>query len=204
MRFLTLAASLIVASSTLAYAQAANKPTLVVGDTWIYTKRPPQLGEEARIVRVDENGYSVVRPNSTCPKCSWVYDNEFTLLKVLGEDGEPAEATRFGFLGIGMKFMDFPLEVKKTWRIEKHGLFRGNFVPYNIECTVAALEDVKTKAGTSRAFRIDRSWKVVSTGRAPAWSDRVWFSPDVKNLVKFESTLPNSEPWELASYSLKP
>ncbi|HEX9572411.1 MAG TPA: hypothetical protein VF969_09180 [Burkholderiales bacterium] len=120
---LALAVSLVLVSSTFAYAQAGNRPTFAVGDTWTYTKRTPQLVEEARVVKVDETSRVIVRPKSTCPTCSWVYDQDLTLIQVLGEDGKPADASKFGFLGIGMKFFDFPLEVKKTWRIEAHGLF---------------------------------------------------------------------------------
>ena len=126
-------------------------------------------------------------------------------MQLLGEDGKPADASKFGFLGIGMKFFDFPLEVKKTWRIEAHGLFRGDNVPYIIECSVSAFEDVKTKAGTFKAFKIDRSWKIrVSAGQSPNWSDTVWFSPAVKTPIKFESGARNPQNWELISYSVKP
>jgi hypothetical protein len=195
----------VLISTTLAYAQAGNRPTFTVGDAWTYTKRPPQLGEEARVVKVDESSRIIVRPNSTCPTCSWVYVNDLTLIQVLGEDGKPADASKLGFLGVGTKFFDVPLEVKKTWRIEAHGLFRGDNVPYIIECSVSAFENVKTKAGTFKAFKIDRSWKIrVAQGVPPNWSDTVWFSPEPKTVVKFESGAPNAQNWELISYSVKP
>lgn len=166
---------------------------------------PPEVGEEARVAKVDENRVVLVRPKSTCATCSWVYDENLTLLQLLGEDGTPVDAKRFGFLGIGMKFLDFPLEVKKSWRIETHGLFRGNSVPYVIDSTVTAFENVKTKAGTFKAFKIDRSWTIkVSSGTPPAWSDTAWFSPEVKTIVKFETGSQNGRPFELTSYSVKP
>jgi hypothetical protein len=103
-----------------------------------------------------------------------------------------------------MKFFDFPLEVKKTWRTEGHGLNRGSNVPYTVDCVVSAYKDVTTKAGTFKAFQIDRSWKIkVSTGPSPSWSDTIWWSPEVKNAVKFESGARNAQNWELVSYSLK-
>ena len=202
---LALTVSLVLVSSTLAHAQTGNRPTFTVGDTWTYTKRTPELGEEARVVKADETSAVIVRANSKCATCSWVYDKDLTLIQVLGEDGKPADTSKFGFLGIGMKFYDFPLEVKKTWRIEAYGVFRGDNVPYIIECTVSAFEDVKTKAGTFKAFKIDRSWKIrVTGGPPPDWSDTVWFSPEPKTVVKFESGNRNAQPWELASYSVKP
>jgi len=202
-----LAVSLVLMSSTLAYTQTqtGNRPTFAVGDTWTFTQRTPQIGEEAKIAKVEETGsYVVVRPNSSCPACAWVYDKDLMLLQVLGEDGKPADASGFGFLGIGMRFLDFPLELKKTWRIEQHGLFRGNNVPYIIACTVSAYENVKTKAGTFKAYKIDRAWRIrVSTGPQPSWNDMVWYSPEAKTVVKFESGARGAQEWELASYSLK-
>ena len=203
---LALAGSLVLISATLAYAQAGNPPTFTVGDTWTYTGRDPVIGEEARVVKVDEGGRRVlVMPKATCPTCLWVYDQNLTLLEVREADGKPVDASKFGFLGIGMKFFDFPLEVKKTWRIEGHGLFRGDNVPFIIENTVSAFKDVKTKAGTFKAFQIDRSWKVrVSTGPSPSWSTTSWYSPEARTTVKFESGARNAREWELISYSVKP
>jgi hypothetical protein len=206
MRRLALTGSLVLVSAALAFAQAGNSPSYSVGDTWIYSERGPQLGTEARVVKVEEGGRRVMaRPKSNCPTCSWVYGQDLTLIEVLDGEGKPVDPSAFGFLGIGMKFFDFPLEVKKAWRTEGHGLMRGNNVPYMIECVVSSYTDVKTKAGTFKAFQIDRSWKVkVSTGPSPSWSDTVWWSPEVKNVVKFESGARNAQNFELISYTVKP
>jgi hypothetical protein len=202
---LALGGSMVVLSVALAYAQVANPPTYTAGDTWTYTERSPQMGTVAQVAKVEDGGRRVmVRPNSTCPTCQWIYGQDLTLLQVLEADGKPVDAASFGFLGIGMKFFDFPLEVKKTWRTEGHGLNRGSNVPYTVDCVVSAYKDVKTKAGTFKAFQIDRSWKIkVSTGPSPNWSDTIWWSPEVKNAVKFESGARNAQNWELVSYSVK-
>jgi len=202
MRCLTLVLSLILASATLAYAQPGARPTHAVGDTWTISS-----GQIVRVVKVDENGETQVRPKSPCPTCLWILDKDLTLLQVLEEDGKPADANKFGSLplGLGMKFYDFPLEVKKTWRIEGYTLFRGSSMPMIVENTVSAFEDVKTKAGTFKAFKIDRSWTVrVSSGTPPTWSTTVWFSPETKGIVKTESTQRNIPSWELESYKITP
>jgi hypothetical protein len=65
--------------------------------------------------------------------------------------------------------------------------------------------DLPCEAGTFKAFQIDRSWRIkVSTGPSPNWSDTVWWAPDVKSVVKFESGARNAQNWELISYTLKP
>ena len=86
MRRFLLAALLVLFSSTLAQAQVANRPTFSVGDTWTFTKRLPWMGEEARLAKVEESSgaYVVVRPNSSCPSCNWLYD----------KDSDPHASTR--------------------------------------------------------------------------------------------------------------
>lgn len=207
MRFLGLVASLILASSTLVHAQAYDRPKHAVGDTWSYTH-----GLVTKVVKVSDDGEVQVR-STPCPTCQWVLDKDGTLLQVLTEDGKPADTGLFGFLPIGMKLTQYPLEANKKWRVEETGLFRGDNAVYVIDCTVSALQDVKTKAGTFKAYRIDRSWKVQRHGgQSPNWNDAIWIAPDVKGLVKFDSgsrgpragaTLP-SPSFELESYKIAP
>src|SRR5262249_14987282 len=126
------------------------------------------------------------------------------LTQILTEDGKPADLGSFGFLPIGMKLTQWPLEPKKTWHVEEFGLFRGENVPYVIDCTVSALQDVKTKAGTFKAYRIDRSWRIKVKGyNSPNWNDAIWIAPDVKGLVKFESGT-RTPSFELESYKIAP
>jgi len=201
MRSLGLVASLILASATLAYAQAYDRPTHSVGDTWTYTN-----GLVAKVVKVTDGGEVQARtsPQIPCSTCQFVLDKEGTLLQVLTEDGKPADTSRFGFLPIGMKLTQYPLEVKKTWHVEAYGQFRGDSVPYIIDCTVSDFRDVKTKAGTFKAFKIDRSWKIrVAQGVPPTWNDAVWISPEVKGLVKVESG-SRAPSFELESYKIAP
>jgi len=199
MRSLGLVASLILASATLAHDQAYDRPKHAVGDTWTYTN-----GQVTKVVKVTEDGGEVQSRSLQCPTCQYVLDKDGNLVQVLTEDGKPADTSTFGFLPIGMKLTQYPLEVKKTWRVEAHGLFRGDNVPYIIDCTVSDFREVKTKAGTFKAYRIDRSWKIkVSQGQPPTWNDAFWISPDTKGLVKFESG-SRAPSFELESYKITP
>jgi hypothetical protein len=201
MRSAALVATLILTSATLAHAQAYDRPKHTVGDTWTYTN-----GLVITVVQVTDDTEVQTRssPQLPCPTCQYVIDKEGNLISVLTADGKPADVSTFGFLPIGMRLNQFPLEPKKTWRVEAHGLFRGNHTPYVIDCTVGAIQDVKTKAGTFKAYRIDRSWLIkVSGGQPPSWSDTVWVAPDVKGLVKFE-TGARVPGFELQSYQVAP
>jgi len=208
MRRFALAALIVMASSTLVHAQVYERSKHTVGDMWSYTN-----GLVTKVVKVSEDGEVQIR-SRPCPTCQWVLDKDGTLLQVLTEDGKPADTGSFGFLPIGMKLTQWPLEPGKKWRVEATGLSRGDNRPYVIDCTVSALEDVKTKAGTFKAYRIDRSWKIkVSySGPSPNWNDAIWIAPAVKGLVKVDSgsrsprpgdNLPTSS-FELESYKIAP
>ena len=178
MRRLSLVAILTFATATSAIAQSAGQPTYAVGDSWTST-----IGE-AQVIKVTDSGIVMVRPKGQCPTCSWVHDKDLTLVQILDAEGKPADPNRFGFLGVGFKFLDFPLEVKKTWKIDAYGLFRANNVRYVVDCTVSALEDVKTQPGSFKAYRIDRVWNIPdSHGKGPSWKDTIWYAPDVKGLI---------------------
>src|SRR3990172_3310753 len=130
-----------------------------------------------------------------------------------GSDGwHPPDMPRLhlplhGFIPLGgeWKFYDFPLEAKKTWRITPQGWFRGTPIKYTIDINVLAYEDVKTKAGTFKAFKIHRAWTVHGRSGDSRWTDETWFSPDVKFLVRFTTTssAPGIQNFELVSYTVK-
>ena len=111
MRFLGLVASFMLAFAALAHAQAYDRPTHSVGDTWTYTN-----GLVTKVVKVSEDGEVQVRssPQIPCPTCQWVIDKEGNLVSILTEDGKPADVKGFGFLPISMKLTQYPLEAKKT------------------------------------------------------------------------------------------
>jgi len=85
-------------------------------------------------------------------------------------------------------------------------LFRDSTVNYSYLNTVDGYEDVTTKAGTFKAFKVRRDVTIQTkssiSGR-PSWMETIWFSPATKGAVKFTSTAPRGIEWELASYNLK-
>ncbi len=189
---------------TTAHAQSAGPPTYSVGDEWTLTN-----GEVLKVVTA-ESGIVVMQRSgySGCPDCVYHYNNTLHLQRVERPDGTPPTSTS-GFVpvGSGWKLWDFPLEVKKEWRISATGLTPGGSNNYTVDCKVAAYEDVTTKAGTFKAFRVTRYWSVPTAaglGRYFTWTDTVWFAPDVKTTVKYKSLNPRApDDWELASFSLK-
>ncbi len=184
----------ILAFATAAFAQSAGPPSHSVGDSW---KR--SNGLEITVVKADENGSQMTGLLSTCPKCITHFDKNLTILTITEPDGKPLDVTRHGFVPLGpdWRFLDFPLELKKTWRITPQGWFRGSPYRYTIDITVLAYEDVKTKAGTFKAFKLQQDWDV----GASRFTSLLWYAPDVKLSVKYTTT-GTAQPWEMVSYSL--
>ena len=191
----------LVLTVTAVHAQTADPPTFSLGDTWKYSD-----GREVKVVKVDENGSALTGPIRDCPACVVHFDkNLITTGTVTETDGKPLDPSKVQvlFVGPSWRVYDFPLQVGKTWSFSAPGYFRGQVQTYDVTVKIAKYEDVKTKAGTFKAFKLERSWR---GGRAPntsSWNDAVWFAPEVKSLVKFTSMNQNATEFDLISYSLK-
>lgn len=199
MRLCVTVVALLVLVTTV-YAQSYGPPTYAVGETW---KR--SNGREIKVVKADETGIEATGYLETCPTCIYRMDKNLTILEVVHADGKPIDVTQHGFVPLGSdwRLLDFPLEPKKTWRISPQGFFRGQVARYSVESTVVGYQDVKTKAGTFKAYKIQGQWTLHLSGRDINWTNVLWFAPDVKASVKFTSTNQNIQDWELVSYSLK-
>lgn len=189
----------LVSFSLPAYAQRAEPPALSVGDTWKLSD-----GREIKVALVTGEGVALSGVYPDCPLCLMHWDaTRSTAINATEADGTtPVAFTRFTtFAGPGWKWYDWPLELDKTWRLTAQGYSRGNLNNYIVDFTVKKFEEVKTKAGTFKAFRIERAWQANwSTFTGPSWGDTLWYAPEVKYAVKFKSR--NSE-WELTSYTIK-
>jgi hypothetical protein len=183
-----------------AVAQPATAPRFTVGDHWAYTD-----GQQIKVVKLDDGGPVMTGSLASCPSCNVHYDRNLTIRKVTDTNGQPVEAAKLGFLRLGpdWKFYEFPLEVKKAWKFSAEGLVAGKPHRYDVAVVVTALEDVKTKAGTFKAYKMVRTWNSPSGGTAFPFTDVVWFAPSAKFPVKFESNRKGAQGGELSSYAVK-
>ena len=189
---------LIVAILTAtAHAQSAEPPTFTVGDTW---KR--SHGLELTVVSIDDKGTVFSGVLIDCPTCLARLDKSLNLQEVTDANGKPVDVTRpRGVLvGPNWKFYEWPLEVNRSWSTSGQGFFQNQPQRYNITLIVRSYEDIKTKAGTFKAYKIEQSWSNIYGNR---WTNTVWYAPEVKSLVKFTSDNSNNTDWEMISYSLK-
>ncbi len=200
-----LAALVLVFLVSSAHAQSAGFPKYVVGDEWKYSNGEAQkvVRAEAELVVLQRSGYA------GRPDCLYHWNSTGDLLKIERPDGTPpARISGTLPVGKGWKSYDYPVEVKKEWRFTGTGLTQRGSIRYTADCRVEAYEDVTTKAGTFKAFRVSRQWgaidPTVQSPRPFTWHDTIWFAPDAKGTVKYKSSNPRApEDWELASLSLK-
>jgi hypothetical protein len=177
-------------------AQTVEAPKYSIGDEWRYDKGT------IRVVAVDGETYAfenTMIPN--CPGCRWFFDANRTLLKVFDKDGKPVDQST-----VGLKLMEFPMSVGKTWTANQLLRQRNtpDLVPFDNTFTIVAYEDVKTKAGTFKAFKI--SWEQENKATYRSWRGRLvrWYSREVKNWIKQEVFTTNwFDDFELQSYLLK-
>lgn len=197
-----LAPSLLVIAllAGAAAAQPGTAPRFTVGDSWAYTD-----GRQIKVVKLDDGGPVMTGSLRSCPTCAVYYDKNLSIRKVTDAGGQPVEAAKLGFLPLGpsWKFYEFPLEVKKAWKFSAEGLVGGKPDRYDVAVLVSALEDVKTKAGTFKAYKMERTWSGASGGTAFRFTDVVWFAPSAKFPVKFESNRQGAQNGELSSYAVK-
>lgn len=181
----------------MAQAPVAEAPTYQVGDEWRYSN-----GAVLRVVAIEE-GHVVTTwtPNRGCPDCRDYRDKNFTIVKQVDKSGAPVSTSTIGF-----KTLDFPLQVDKEWQF-RQDLFSRSYnrlMPYDNSFRIEGYEDVKTKAGTFKAFKIG----YIQENKGPyPWTGRVtsWYSPEAKAFVKrvvHTRGFPFDDA-ELDSYTLK-
>lgn len=198
-----LAALLIAGGGTPAAAQAvAEAPIFKVGDQWRWTG-----GAQRRVLAIEGSNTITTFWSSGCQNCRAYRDKNLTVIKLVDREGNIVVDDS----QIGYKTLDFPLTIGKRWESNVMLVNRTTRVaePYANQFRVEAQEEVKTKAGTFKAFRIShlqqRAHSTFSSEAGLTWRVTLWYSPDAKAVVKREAnTRVNSGPdWELESYSLK-
>jgi hypothetical protein len=171
-----------------------------IGDEWRYAGDTGKW--HVRIVEQNGDLMTVERsPRADCPGCRDVRDKNWALVRILDKDGNPFQNCEV----CGARAVDFPMSVGKTWQhgLRARGMGGGAYSDYINHYRVQAFENVKTKAGTFKAYRIN----VIQENVGPIrWLGRVdlWWSPEVRAFVKRRVYTPDWErDYELESYTLK-
>jgi hypothetical protein len=152
--------ALVILTSWSSCALAAGAPTWVVGDTWTIERPETNSDTVLRVVAV-ENDVMVITGFQQCPRCRAYLDRHLAPLKLVDEAGTVLSSAPglFSWGYPSWKYLDWPLEVKKTWRIDADASMNKRVTRFTVDMSVRAHEDIATKAGTFAAFRISREWQ---------------------------------------------
>ena len=203
MRQIALVGLAVLLLISVASAQSVGPPRFTEGDEWRVSG-----GTVVRVVRVDGDT-SVITGVPPCVTCLIHRDKNLTWTSIEQADGRRVDPLAFvslpSGLPIGWKFFEFPLAINRTWNFSATNSIRGVARRVAVTCTVDAYEDVSTKAGTFKAFRIRRDVREqeMAGGRVETWTTTVWYAPDVKAVVKLTNSRGRSPQWEMVSYSVK-
>lgn len=178
--------------------ERCDTPVWNAGDAWKFIRSDLQ-GWEIIVLRVESDSYIVKNPFST---------------DLYGFDKKTLE-TKFSINPEGKKnlsinptvlYFNFPLYIGKKWgKTESLQNVEGVPLNYLIEFKTISHENITVPAGTFKAFKIE--YKVTSLMHNSGGIAYIWFSPEVKNIIKvnYEKTgfWGRSTDYELKSFKLK-
>ena len=179
----------ILLLSLQAYSQVAERPEYRVGDRWLVERFDLMKGEVsgAREWRITEISAASMTQESKDRASGEVTKSIRDL------DGNPLEISGRKFDPKYVRYA-FPLSVGKKWNAKaSYPSLDGNgTVTEERTCEVLAFEDVVTKAGTFKAYKIkcDGAFRIGHIfARRPlvgTSSSTNWFSPEARHSVKLE------------------
>ncbi len=197
-------------SPALAQSSPVNKPDIKVGDRWkyqvtnIYNNQVTSKFEQ-KITNVNGDEIKLDQTTFSSP--------EDSAGRVASRDANRATWTfpdRRIFEG-SYVFLDFPLEVGKTWKNEyqRNRNEGGGTTAFSSPVKVEGWEEVEVPAGKFKALKVVHSGFYNSKTNTGAWTGRseetVWYSPDVKKFVKSVYLDPGGDQrrTELVEYEVK-
>jgi hypothetical protein len=199
-----------------AQPQRVERPAFKVGDSWTYNKIDGWKNEfEFAVVSTltEIGGESIVLETMGLDgsgRTRITRTSDFNLVQT--EEQKRTRRTSPYYPNYA-----FPLAVGKTWTRDVEFTDTGEsdkLVRARLTARVARWEIVTVPAGTFLALRIDIRGDYHGSNASGSWSgeirDRLWFSPEVRNAVKYEyeDTLGGgrytSERFELQRYWLSP
>jgi hypothetical protein len=173
--------------SMQAYSQDATRPTHKVGDKWLVErfdlwKKEVTSSRESRVAEISASSLTIELKDAVSGKVTTV---------ITDLDGNTLEFEGRKFDSPVMAY-SFPLAIGKKWKFKFGGpnsARNGTFTEERA-CEVLAFEDVVTKPGTFKAYKIKCDGAYTNTDVVNRWSGQTfstrWYSPEVRNFVKHE------------------
>jgi hypothetical protein len=150
----------------------ATKPGYKNGETWVFTvKEAGSIGSSSRAL----NGTYELSIVDGKLKVAAVSESQ-------KDELEPRPLVLTNLLGFGRN-LDFPLTVGKQWSLEYKGTYVGGTKTMlrRITYEVKGIEQVTTKGGTFRAFKLESDDRA---GPRDYFTTTYWYSPETRSVVK--------------------
>jgi hypothetical protein len=179
--------------------ERCDTPVWNVGDYWKF-----QLNDlrwwSYKVVRVEDNLYVLENPND-----KYLYGFDAKSLQFKGYIDSTGKKT-IPRIPSAM-FYDFPLYAGKKWS----KIFQGELVGHMLQdylytFKVISFENVIVRAGALDAFKIELEQNMIGGGNAAIF--HVWYSPEVKNIIKYKFVTSygtwriTAQDYELVTYKL--
>ena len=187
------------AQLTYSPQEKCELPVWNVGDYWVFQYNDKNWWSH-KVVRIESDLYIIQNPND---KYAYGYDKNSLNLKVY-IDSEGNKVIPKSESGLSY---DFPLYVGKKWsKILQVALTDTKQEGYLYTFQVMSFEKIIVRAGAFKAFKIECERNMISSGNTAI--SHVWYSPEVKNIVKFKFATSSgnrrirARDYELATYKL--
>jgi hypothetical protein len=204
MKRMILVSVLVLLIPVIVYSQdKIEAPVWNVGDKWMFTAHPTMV-----VVKADDSTYTV---KSVTSKEENVYIYDKASLNILYSlEGDK----RIPYKRMNKQALDFPLSIGKAWKDRySTNLSRGNIrLPQEytfIESrTVLGWEDVEVRAGKFKALKMEVKHERLEDIKGQPKEGRlwVWYSPEVKNLIKCQMATvfwTGYYDWQLSTFQLR-
>ncbi len=188
-------------STTVSAQDKIEAPIWNVGDKWSFTAYPTAV-----VIKADESTYTV-KSITTTKEVIYIYDKS-SLNILYSMEGD----RRIPFKGADKRILNFPLT--GSWKdTYSTSIYRANIrfpqeYSYIQSYVVLGWEDIEVPAGKFKALKIEVKHERLQeiTGSPKQGKIWVWYSPDVRYLIKGDRTTafwPGYPDWELTSFTLK-
>jgi hypothetical protein len=168
-----------------------SAPTYHVGDRFIWQ----YAGGNERVWEVTGLEGNLAQVKWRDGAATWASENEGTyfidqdwvIRKGVTKRGDVLLSPRVGaFSKLGIKDLDFPLQVGKRWEFNHQARFwdGAGISTFSWTLRVVGCEEVATLAGKFLALKIEAVESALFSGTYGTISR--WYSPDAKNIVKVE------------------
>ena len=170
----------------------AEAPKWNPGDEW--TLSSPDGPFKVKVLGFEGDFTITTSTSARCAGCKQFRDRNMVIVKTTGRDP------------VGLKLLDFPLFVGKTWdsRFDSTSP-RGEQFTYHSSCRILAVEQIAVPAGRFEAYKIHCDYRLYHPW---SWQGETmhWYAPKAKVSVKTSDLSRNfwTKPeFELTTYTLK-